>query len=274
MHRLRRKARDRPAADGRGPVAGGDPGEDEPGARRARLLARGAGGRDRRADGPVGLGQVHAAARRQRAEPGGAGQCLGERRQGDGGGDRRGCGDAPAAEAPSRRHGVPAFRPSALAHGSGECRAGAGAGRCSKARGAGADRGAARAGEPLAMGGPQGGGAVGRDAAARGPRPRLRHRCADPADGRALLRPRSADPDPASGRVAGGAGPAEADHSLRQSRSRRGRSRSAIASRSWRAGGSCRPARRKGDRERTEERLCGRVRAVHEPARRPCGRGT
>ena len=53
-----------------------DPEGHRPGPRRARLLADRRRGRDLGADGPVGLGQVDAAAGGQRAEPGRARQML------------------------------------------------------------------------------------------------------------------------------------------------------------------------------------------------------
>ena len=64
--------------------------------------------------------------------------------------------------------------------------------------------------------------ALGRHAAAGGPRPCLCHRRRHPAHGRAVLGPGPPDPRPAPGRAAGAAGPAAQDHRVRQPRSRRG----------------------------------------------------
>src|SRR3546814_14456042 len=58
--------------------------------------------------------------------------------------------------------------------------------------------------------------ALRRHAAARRPRARLRHRRRHPADGRALLGARPADPRPPAGRVAGAAAAPEEDHHLRE----------------------------------------------------------
>ena len=64
----------------------------------------------------------------------------------------------------------------------------------------------AQAGQPRPVGEEIRARAVGRHAAARRPGPRLRHRSADPVDGRAVLGARSADPHQAAGRAAAAAG--------------------------------------------------------------------
>ena len=61
-----------------------------------------------------------------------------------------------------------------------------------------------------------------RHAAARRPRPRACHRFRHPADGRALLGPRPADPGASAGRIARPAAPARQDDPVRQPRSQRG----------------------------------------------------
>ena len=172
-----------------------------------------------------------------------------------------------------RRHGVPGLRPAALAHGAGECRLRSGAvgdagGRTQCARGPPAQpRG------PVRLGRAQGGGAVGRHAAARGPCPRVCHRCTDPLDGRAVFGARPADPHQAAGRASGPAARPEAYDHLRQPRSGRGfQDRQSHRHHGRRAHRAMRhPARHLlGARQR----LRGGVRGQHEPAGRADPRGT
>ena len=107
--------------------------------------------------------------------------------------------------------------------------------------------------------------AVGRHAAARGPRPRVRDERRHPADGRAVLGARSADPRQAAGRAAGAAGAREEDDPVREPRPRRGaaprRPHLDHAQRAHRA-----DRHGPGHRAAPGGRLRRRVRAPHEPA--------
>ncbi len=100
-----------------------------------------------------------------------------------------------------RLDGVPAVRAPALAHGCRQCRLRPGACGHAGSRAQEARRRTARARQPDEMGRPQGQRALRRHAAARRPCPRLCHRRADPADGRAVLGARSADPHAPAGRA-------------------------------------------------------------------------
>ena len=86
-----------------------------------------------------------------------------------------------AAAPEERRHGVPAVRPAAVAHGRGECRPRPRARRHAGGRAQGARRPPAEAGQSRPVGEEIRARTVGRHAAARRPGPRLRHRSADPA---------------------------------------------------------------------------------------------
>ena len=100
------------------------------------------------------------------------------------------------------RHGVPAIRAAAVAHGA--RRMSASASNCAAPEGGDRPhrRRKARDGRPVAMGGQVRPRTVGRHAAARRPRARLRHRRRHLADGRAVLGARPADPRQVAGRVA------------------------------------------------------------------------
>ena len=98
-----------------------------------------------------------------------------------------------------------------------------------------------------------------------GPRARVRDRRRHPADGRAVLGARPADPRQAAGRAAGAAGAREEDHPVRQPRPRRGAAARRPHLDHGKAGASCRPAR-PGHRAAPGGRLRRRVRAPHEPA--------
>src|SRR3546814_15797583 len=106
--------------------------------------------------------------------------------------------------------------PAALAHGGGERRLRAGAARHGPEGARGHRRREAGTGQPVAVEGQVRPRALRRHAAARRPRARLRHRRRHPADGRALLGARPADPRPPAGRVAGAAAAPEEDHHLRE----------------------------------------------------------
>ncbi len=163
--------------------------------------------------------------------------------------------------------GVPELRAAALAQRGGE--------RGARPRAFGArSRSAAREGPRRArhggshrLGGEEGLGAVGRHAAARGPRAGLRDRCADPADGRAVLRARSADPHAVAGRTSGAAGQAALHHPLREPRSRGGgedrQHDHHHGGRAHRAIGQAR-----GHRAAPGGRLCHRLRGPAQPAQR------
>ena len=203
VDRVRRRARAGAAADGPGqdPRRGAD--GDRAGARRARLLADGGAGRDLGADGAVGLGQVDAAAGGQRAEPGGA---------------RAGAGARPGRR-DGRRRDLRAGQRCA-ASGAARCRWCSSSSRCcpgaassrtsrsgSSSPGWRKEERLAKAREVLATvnltdwAEKKVSRALGRHAAARRAGAGLRHRRRDPADGRAVLGARPADPQPAAGRA-------------------------------------------------------------------------
>ena len=162
-------------------------------------------GRDLRADGPVGLRQVDAAARRQRAQQGRA-------RRGAGRGRAARMVDVATCDAGDAAPAAHAAR-SPWCSSSSRCCPGA---RCAENVGFGlelrgvpeAERDARSSTRSSTLVGLEPVGrqvrarAVGRHAAARRPRPRLRHRRRHPADGRAVLGARSADPHQAAGRAA------------------------------------------------------------------------
>ena len=124
---------------------------------------------------------------------------------------------------------------------------------------------AARAGRPHAVGGPRRRRTLRRHAAARRPRARLCDQRRHPADGRAVLGARPADPRQAAGRTAGAAGAREEDDPVRQPRPRRG-----AAARRPHLDHASRPHRadrqRAGHRAAPGGRLRRGVRAAHEPA--------
>ena len=206
----------------------------------------GRAGHDLGADGPVGLGQVDAAARRQRPQPGDARPCAGARR-----GRLEGHRRLPRGRAaPHPPHTAWRWCSSSSA-----CCRGA---RCARMSPSGSScaarrateiaphrRRAAGAGRARRLGGSLCRRAVGRHAAARRPRPRLRHRRRHPADGRALLRARSADPRQAAGRAARSAGEGAEDDPVRQPRSRRGAEARRPRDARWKAAASSRAARRR-----------------------------
>ena len=135
-------------------------------------------------------------------------------------------------------------------------------GRAPRARGGGSRTGGARLlAEPLPAR------AFGRHAATRRPRARVRDRCRNPADGRALLGPRSPDPRAPAGRVARVAADAAPDHPVREPRPRRGaQDRHTDRHHGGRAHHPGRPAG--ADRHRA----CGRVRASVRRQREPAQR--
>ncbi len=123
----------------------------------------------------------------------------------------------------------------------------------------------AAAGRPRALGGSLRSRIVGRYAAARRARARVRDGRAGAADGRAVLRARPADPHQAAGRVARAAGPRAQDHPVRHARSRRGaEARQPDLRARRRAHRADRQAR--GHRAAAGQRLRRRVRAAHESA--------
>ena len=212
------------AADGRGQDPGGDPEGDRAGPRRARLLADGRAGRDLGADGAVRLGQVDAAARRQRPEPGGARPGAGARHR-----RRDGRRRHLRRREPARRCGAARSR---WCSSSSRCCPGAAWSRTSRS---GSSSPASRKEERLAkarevlatvnlqrLGREEGLRALGRHAAARRPGAGLRDRRRDPADGRAVLGARPADPQPAAGRAPDAAGEDALHDRLRQPRPRGG----------------------------------------------------
>ena len=97
--------------------------------------ASGRAGRDLRADGPLGLRQIDPAARGQRAQHGDARQRAGRRTAGRRSTSPPATPTTLAARAqPAGRHGVPAVRAAALAHGARECRARPGTARHARGR--------------------------------------------------------------------------------------------------------------------------------------------
>ena len=111
-------------------------------------------------------------------------------------------GDAAPPAHPSHRHGVPAVRAAALAHG--RRRTSASAWSCAAWPGRARPRGRreAQAGQPRPVARQVRPRALGRHAAAGRPRARVRDRRRHPADGRAVLGARPADPQPPAGRAA------------------------------------------------------------------------
>ena len=162
---------------------------------RRRCHGRDRARRDLRADGPVGLGQVDAAALRQPAQQGDPRRGPGRRRRRAGRRRELRSGDAAPPAHPSHRHGVPAVRAAALAHG--RRRTSASAWSCAawpspSATSVVEEKLEARQPRPVAR--QVRARALGRHAAAGRPRARVRDRCRHPADGRAVLGARSPDP--------------------------------------------------------------------------------
>ncbi|CAF1057723.1 unnamed protein product [Rotaria sp. Silwood1] len=131
-------------------------------------------GRDRRAAGPVGLGQEHAAAHHGRADPGGRGRRALPR---------------PAAVRAGRRHrdGVPELRAVPVANRAAERRAGPGGRWRGRSRAGAARRGRHRADRSSRLRGRTAARAVGRHAPARGHRAGAGDAAGRAADGRGLL---------------------------------------------------------------------------------------
>ena len=161
-------------------------------------------GRDLRADGPVGLRQVDAAARRQRPQQGRA-------RQGAGRATATGRSTSPTATPATLRDAAHAAASPWCSSSSRCCRGARCARMSASASSCAACRSRARRASSTRSSSwsastqwaeqirPR---AVRRHAAARRPRARLRHRRRHPADGRAVLGARSADPRQAAGRAA------------------------------------------------------------------------
>ena len=183
----------------------GDPRADRPRDRRRRRHGRDRAGRDLRPDGALGLGQVDPAALHQRPQQGDPRRDPGRRCQRSGRRHQVRSGDPPAPAHPADRHGLPAVRAAALAHGRRERRLRPGIARHGPGRARPRGRGQAQDGQPRPVAGQVRPRALGRHAAKGRARARVRDRCRHPAHGRAVLRPRSPDPQPPPGRAPGAA---------------------------------------------------------------------
>ncbi len=129
-----------------------DPGKDRQRARLRRRQPDRQRGRDFSPDGAVRLRQVDAAAGRQPPEHRQPRPGAGARRRQDGRRRLLRRGDAAAAAPEERRHGVPAVRPAAVAHGRGKCRPRPRARRHAGGRAQGARRPSAEAGQSRPVG--------------------------------------------------------------------------------------------------------------------------
>ena len=177
--------------------------------------------RNLRADGLVGLGQIQPAALHQRPQHREPWQAADRaRRCSSGHRQLLGRPDESHAHA-AHRHGVPEVRTHAVVDRGGEREPGPGNARPAQRRAQKTHRRQARTRglEPVARQAARR--ALRRHAAARGPGPCARHGRRHPADGRAVLRARPADPPRPARRAAGPATPAEHDHRVREPRSGR-----------------------------------------------------